>query len=227
MFGGQVAKAGNILIRQRGTKYHAGNNTYLGKDFTIHALIDGKVEFTRGVKDRVFINIRPMGEVVETLAPQAAPVMKAAPVRKPKAVEETPAVDFTPATPVVEVEEPRAVDFAPSPAVMEAAPAVETPAVEVVSSKPAKAPKAAKGGDDLKIVEGIGPKIESLLHEDGITTFAQLAGAQVERLRAILEAAGSRFKVHDPGTWPAQAALAAAGKWDELKHMQDELKGGK
>ena len=41
LFGGQVAKAGNIIIRQRGTRFHAGLNTYLGKDFTLHAKVDG------------------------------------------------------------------------------------------------------------------------------------------------------------------------------------------
>lgn len=45
LFGGQVAKAGNILVRQRGTKFHAGENTYLGKDFTVHAQVAGTVAF--------------------------------------------------------------------------------------------------------------------------------------------------------------------------------------
>ena len=47
LFGGQAAKAGNIIVRQRGTKYHAGENAYLAKDFTIHAKVDGVVSFRR------------------------------------------------------------------------------------------------------------------------------------------------------------------------------------
>lgn len=81
--------------------------------------------------------------------------------------------------------------------------------------------------DDLKIVEGIGPKIESLLNNAGILTFQQLAAASVERLTEILEAAGNRYKMHDPSTWARQAQLAFEGKWDELKEWQDTLKGGK
>jgi predicted flap endonuclease-1-like 5' DNA nuclease len=56
--------------------------------------------------------------------------------------------------------------------------------------------------DDLLIVEGIGPKISELLNQNGIYTFAQLAGTSIERLRAILDAGGSRFRIADPGTWP-------------------------
>ncbi|MEL6969132.1 MAG: glycoside hydrolase family 13 [Bacteroidota bacterium] len=81
--------------------------------------------------------------------------------------------------------------------------------------------------DDLKKIEGIGPKIAGLLVADGITTFAALGKAKQTKLKAILEAAGSRYKMHDPTTWPQQAKLAAAGKWEQLKTLQDELKGGR
>ena len=91
------------------------------------------------------------------------------------------------------------------------------------ATKAAKAPKA----DDLKKVEGIGPKIAEIFNENGINSFAELAASSVETLKGILEAAGPHFASHDPGTWPKQAELAAAGKWDELKAWQDELNGGK
>lgn len=81
--------------------------------------------------------------------------------------------------------------------------------------------------DDLKIVEGIGPKIEELCHVAGIYTFADLADASYETLKGILDNAGARFQMHDPSTWPKQAALARDGKWDELKAWQDELNKGK
>ena len=88
------------------------------------------------------------------------------------------------------------------------------------------APAAGKA-DDLTRIEGIGPKIAELLQQAGIASFAALAKAEVERLRGILSDGGSRFAAHDPATWPQQAALAAAGKFDELKKWQDELVGGR
>jgi large subunit ribosomal protein L21 len=85
------------------------------------------------------------------------------------------------------------------------------------------APKAA-GKDDLKKVEGIGPKIAETLAAAGIDTFAALAQATPEKISEIIaDVRGS----HVTDTWPAQAALAAEGKWDELKKWQDELDGGK
>lgn len=82
-------------------------------------------------------------------------------------------------------------------------------------------------GDDLKKIEGIGPKIADLLIAGGITSFAELAAATPESIKDILEAAGSQYNVHSPATWPQQAQLAADGKWDELKTLQDELQGGR
>lgn len=73
LFGGQYAKAGNILVRQRGTKFHAGENTYLGKDFTIHAKVDGTVAFHKSKLNRTWITIIPaLNEVKETVAPVKA-----------------------------------------------------------------------------------------------------------------------------------------------------------
>lgn len=78
--------------------------------------------------------------------------------------------------------------------------------------------------DNLRLIEGIGPKIESILRASGIATFEQLADAEADTLRNILEEAGSRFKSHNPQSWPAQAGLAADGKMEELKAWQRELK---
>jgi large subunit ribosomal protein L17 len=99
--------------------------------------------------------------------------------------------------------------------------AVAAPAAEIA------APVVVAEGDDLKIIEGIGPKIADLLVEAGIATFAQLAASTPEAIKEILENAGSQYNIHNPATWPAQAQLAADGKWDELKTLQDELIGGK
>ncbi len=81
--------------------------------------------------------------------------------------------------------------------------------------------------NDLKVVEGIGPKIEGLLKADGINNWSELAAASVDRLQGVLDAAGSRYALANPSTWSQQASLAAAGKWQELTALQAELKGGK
>jgi large subunit ribosomal protein L27 len=178
MYGGQYANAGAILIRQRGTEFHPGENTYLGKDFTVHAAIAGVVGYKRTRDNKRVVFVLPLA---------------------PKAVEE------------------KALPKAEAKKEVAAAPAVEAVA---------EAPKKAKA-DDLKKIEGIGPKIAELLIAAGISTFAQLAETSADRIKEILDEAGPRFSVHNPTTWPKQAELAAAGKWDELKTWQDEMDGGK
>lgn len=185
LFGGQSAVAGNIIIRQRGTKFHPGTNVYIGKDHSLHAAVAGKVAFRKGKDDRTYVSIVPFEEVKETVAeiPNAKPAKKEAPA--PKA----------------------------------AAPVVEEAAAPVAA--------ADENGDNLKVIEGIGPKIEQLLKDAGIKTFVQLAEASADQVREILAAAGSRYAIHDPATWAKQADLAAQGKWDELQALQDVLDGGK
>jgi large subunit ribosomal protein L27 len=56
-FGGQVVKAGSVLVRQRGTKFHPGLNVGVGRDFTLFALAEGSVQFKKGRQDRTFVNI--------------------------------------------------------------------------------------------------------------------------------------------------------------------------
>jgi len=91
----------------------------------------------------------------------------------------------------------------------------------------AEVPALQAAADDLERIEGIGPKIGQILAKAGITTFAQLADTSVEKLKALLAAAGSRFVSHDPTTWPEQAKLAAAGDWDAFEKLTDELVAGK
>jgi predicted flap endonuclease-1-like 5' DNA nuclease len=81
--------------------------------------------------------------------------------------------------------------------------------------------------DDLTVVEGIGPKIQMLLNQYGIRSYRQLAETDVARLKEILAAAGPQLAMHDPGTWPSQANLAANDQWEALKSIQGFLKGGK
>jgi predicted flap endonuclease-1-like 5' DNA nuclease len=86
-------------------------------------------------------------------------------------------------------------------------------------------PAAPPKPDDLVIIEGIGPKIASILKDAGIVTFAQLAASDVGKLEEILKANGLQFA--DPTTWPEQSRLAAEGKMAELQAFQDSLKGGR
>lgn len=207
LFGGQLAIAGNIIVRQRGTKIHPGENVYMGRDHTLHAKVDGVVAFKKKRLNRTFVSVIPFGEeVAETPAPKKA--------AKPKKE----------AAPKVEVKEE-----APAP-VAAAAPVVEE------EKKPAKKAKVEKitlpsgkkiKQDDLKMVEGIGPKIEGLLHAGGIMTWRDLADVDVAKVQAILDEAGPRYRMHSPATWAKQAALAADAKWEELEKLQDELDGGR
>lgn len=83
LFGGQHAIPGNIIVRQRGTRFHPGKNVGMGKDFTLHALVEGTVVFKKTKEDKTVIHISPIfAEVKETLdvpakktAPKAAPVV--------------------------------------------------------------------------------------------------------------------------------------------------------
>ncbi len=165
IYGGQFAKAGNILIRQRGTTHNPGENVGMGKDHTLFALIDGTVVFRKKRNNRSYVSIAPIVDVETAVA--EAPKAKAAPVAKDETV-----------------------------------------------------------ADDLKKIEGIGPKIAEIFNNAGIITFKDMASTDPEKLKEILAEAGSRYASKNPSTWPQQAQLAADGKWDELKVLQDKLDGG-
>ncbi len=156
-----------------------------------------------------------------------APPPPAPPAPEPveEAPAEEPAAEATPEPPAAE--EP--VAEAPAEEKPAEEPVVEAPAKEEAPAEPmaAAAPEAEVKPDDLKKIEGIGPKIAELLNNAGIMTFQNLADAEVEKLKGILTEAGSRYQMHDPTTWPEQSKMAAEGKWDELKKWQDELDGGK
>jgi predicted flap endonuclease-1-like 5' DNA nuclease len=123
----------------------------------------------------------------------------------------TPAVDDAPATDEV-------VSLLPAAPAPEVIPEVAAVSGAAVVAEPPRI-------DDLTKIEGIGPKINGLLHEAGIHTFAKLAQTDVAQLRTILLAA--KLRVNNPATWPEQAALAADGKWAELAALQDGLTAGR
>jgi large subunit ribosomal protein L27 len=62
LFGGQIAKAGNIIVRQRGTKHNPGLNVGLGKDHTLFALTDGEIEFKRKADNKTYVSVKPVSE---------------------------------------------------------------------------------------------------------------------------------------------------------------------
>jgi predicted flap endonuclease-1-like 5' DNA nuclease len=104
-------------------------------------------------------------------------------------------------------------------------PPAEPPPAEVEAAEEPEEPPAV---DNLKRIEGIGPKISGVLQEAGITTFAALAETDVSRIEEILEQSSPRLRaLAKPETWPEQAALAAAGEWDALEALKGELKGGR
>ena len=190
IYGGQFAKAGNILVRQRGTQHYPGENVGIGKDHTLFALTSGTVMFQKKKKNRSYVSVEPVVEVdvavMEAPAPKAEPKAEAAPVKTEKKAE------------------------APKAEAVEVAPEDK----EVIET------------DDLKKIEGIGPKISQVFYDAGIRTFAEMAALTEEKLKEILVAAGSQYASRNPATWPQQAQLAADGKWDELKELQDNLAGG-
>lgn len=192
LYGGQTAIAGNIIIRQRGTKFKPGTGVGIGKDHTIYATIDGVVTFKTKANEKSYVYVLPTGELTSakaTTATKATKTVKAA----------TPAATAAP----------------------KAAKATD-------AMGDAKAVMGKKiNQDDLKIVEGIGPKIEELFHNAGVTTWEALSNLSFEKCKEILATGGDRYNMHDPTTWPNQCKLAHEGKWAELKELQEKLDGGK
>jgi len=111
--------------------------------------------------------------------------------------------------------------------------AIRAPAIEAADAQEglrfaAPVPSLPQEPDDLKLIEGIGPKIAAVLQAAGILTFAQLAETSVDRLRQILEEANPNLlRLANPTTWPEQASLAARGDWEAFEQLQATLKGGR
>ena len=101
------------------------------------------------------------------------------------------------------------------------------PAKKTVTRKVTAKKRAVRSADDLTKIEGIGPKIAQLMNDAGIMTFANMAKCSVTRMQKVLNAAGSRYKMHNPSTWAQQAGLAAKGEWTKLTKLQKKLNGGK
>ena len=189
IYGGQFAKAGNILIRQRGTKHYPGDNVGMGKDHTLFALTDGTVAFRKRRNNRSFVSVEPVVEVDVAVAeaPVAEKVEKKteakkevkaeAPVKKAEAKAETK----------VETKKETKTEASPK------------------AEAPKAAPKKEAKADDLTKLTGVGPKLAEILVEGGFTTYASIATAKVEDIQKVLEAAGSRYASKDPAPWIEEA----------------------
>ena len=232
LYGGQTAKAGNIIVRQRGTKFHPGDNVYKGKDYTLHAKVDGTVVFRRRRDDRTYVSILADDAAV---AADTRPVIGTSEAAKlfAKGGAGAASAKTAPAPAAAKLKakakaesEPKTTAVAP-PVVAAAVDAVADIEEPVAPAVPSVETAEASERDDLKKIEGIGPKIEQLLNDGGFLTFASVAEGPEEKIQTILDEAGPRYRIHKPASWARQAALARDGKWDELKTLQDELIGGK
>ena len=146
----------------------------------------------------------------------AAPAAKAA---KAKTPAKTPPAAEVPAAPAAKPAKAPAKTPPAADAPVANAPTRSAPAVELAATTPAV--------DELLKVEGIGPKIEALLIENGIVDLKTLAATPVQRLREILNGAGARYRIADPTTWPQQAALGAKGDWAGMEALQVQLRAGR
>lgn len=203
-YGGQLVVPGNILVRQRGTKFFAGENVMMGKDHTLFATAEGYVVFEKPYRGKRFISVYPE---LTPVGNGSAPAKKL----EPMSVGELTKISKT---------APKA------KAAADPAPAKDIPAPEATVVEAPKRSKKPTAGDDLTVIEGIGPKMAGALVAAGIDTYAKLSESTEEQIHAAIEAAGLRFAPSIP-TWAKQAKFAADGDLAGLKEYQDKLVGGR
>ena len=235
LFGGQTAKAGNIIVRQRGTKYHPGENVYMSKDFTLHAKVDGKVSFRKSRLNRMFVSIDTDGNVETATngngngssgnsnkkANRQATATATQANEGPVHLEDAP--EMPSVAPGITDEAELAVADAEQGGDLNTAEVTGSDRPEEVVMPSGRKVKI----NDLTVIEGIGPGIAGILSASGINSWEGLAGTDVDFIQGLLNDAGGNYKTHNPKTWPKQAELAAAGNWGELQELQDKLQGGR
>lgn len=209
IYGGQFARAGNIIVRQRGTQFHPGRNVGIGKDHTIFALVDGTVEFTRTKNDRKYISI-VTDEAYEQLIAKQVIEKPAKEVEAPTETVETvdaveATVDETPVAEVVEeVEETEQTPQTDEQEVKaEKKPAKEKPAKDKADET--KTADTATEKDNLKKITGIGPAFEKKLNAAGIHTYNQLGSLTDEQLDDLSEKTGVSKEKFNSNNWIGQA----------------------
>lgn len=192
IYGGQVAISGNIIVRQRGTRFHPGLNVGMGKDFTIYSKIDGIVEFKKKKDSRNYISVLPFDDdSTTTTAPKAKKEAKPAAPKK---------------------EAPKA------EAKKDDAPKAEKGKLSDEEKAARKAALLAEIGDvaedqknDLKLISGVGPKLEGVLNSIGIFSFAQVAKMtkkQYDMMDELTESFPGRAERDD---WAGQAKKLMEG----------------
>ena len=164
IFGGQVVRAGNILVRQRGTKFHPGRNVGIGKDHTLFALSEGIVVFRKRQGNRKFVSVVDEAIYTELLSGK----------------------DMQQATLDAKAKSKGSAKKAPA---KKAAPKKEA-AAEKAEAPVEEAPKAAAGksaskNDDLKKITGIGPAFEKKLNEAGIKSYQDILDLTDERIEEL------------------------------------------
>jgi len=234
-----VSDADNNNLRAQVTKLSEENRIYRDQLTETGEDLSEIQQRNRQLETELGLSLQP-----DTPTPETIPLEISEPADKPaeespEGAAEAPAATVTVETPetqttiVVETKEPGAdvkIEVSPQPAEDLPKEEADTPVAEVaepVVETPVAIAAADNGKDDLTVVEGIGPKIQELLYQYGIHSYRQLAETDVARLKEILSAAGPQLAMHDPGTWPSQANLAANDQWEALKSIQGFLKGGK
>jgi large subunit ribosomal protein L27 len=212
-YGGELVTAGNIIVRQRGTKFHPGTNMGLGRDHTLFALSDGYVKFHVGQRGRSLVSIvdenpntppssnKKIGAPTASAKAAAAVAVASAAVSnkaeaKPKAAAK-PKAEAKPkaaAKPKAEAKPKKAAAKAESGA----APA------NLLSKAPADA-------DDLKKIKGVGPKAAGALNDIGIYKFEQLAAFSASDVEWLAGQLGSSVERIERDGWIAMAAELAKG----------------
>jgi len=120
------------------------------------------------------------------------------------------------------------IDLAHSRSVIMEQPALKKPAATkfAKTNVPVRTEPISATPDDLKIIEGIGPKIEEILNKHDIYTYAALAETSPIRIVSMLRSAGPRYQIHDPSSWPKQASLANQGRWQSLEDYKIHIISG-
>ena len=202
-FGGEAVTAGNIIVRQRGTKFHPGANMGLGRDHTLFALSDGYVKFHVGQRGRSLVSI--VDENPNT--PASSNKKIGAPTASAKAAAAVAVASASVSTKVAKA------PAAEKPAAKaEAKPKAAAKPKAEKAAAPAKAGGAPKGllkkapadADDLKAIKGLGPKAVEALNGAGVYMYAQLSGfseADLEWLAGETGLAASKL-----GDWSKAAA---------------------
>ena len=202
-FGGEAVTAGNIIVRQRGTKFHPGANMGLGRDHTLFALSDGYVKFHVGQRGRSLVSI--VDENPNT--PASSNKKIGAPTASAKA-----AAAVAVASASVSTKAAKAPAAEKPAAKAEAKPKAAAKPKAEKAAAPAKAGGAPKGllkkapadADDLKAIKGLGPKAVEALNGAGVYMYAQLSGfseADLEWLAGATGLAASKL-----GDWSKAAA---------------------